>query len=382
MRKKLIDFSLTLQDISEVKIFFGDYDGIQRYDRYKYPVSKKLIELQQAQKWFPKELSYAKDKASIATMDEGLKTIYQYNLGFQTIADSLANRFLDNVYSTLITSPEWENVIKWQANFELLHSESYSHTVREVYGDPEAFFKKVLAVPEIQERLQHEIKIFSDLDSRLESEDDILEQKFIILEATVAQYALENVRFMISFLYTFKINKMTENSILGTANSIGLILNDETIHTIIFMHIINILKKEKSEGFTECFEGEENKARFAKILDDTFKTVVASEKKWFKFLSSFSEVDGMTEKTVDEFLMYYSNYATKRIKEADVFDFDNKKTELIHFFEKERDLNSKKTMAQENDLKTYTIAALVDLDEEHELNYQDRLELKMKEMGL
>ena len=361
-------------------MFFGKYDGIQRYDRFKYQVSKKLIELQQAQKWFPKELNYQKDKITVSRMGPGLASLYQDNIGFQTVADSLANRFLDGVLSKLVTSPEWENVLKWQANFELLHSESYSHTIREVYGDSEKFFNEVLAKPEVQKRLELENDIFSELADIMEDESISLDDRMMaLIKALFAQYILENVRFIVSFLYTFKINDITENGIQGTANSIALILNDETIHTIIFKHIINILQKEESEGFKKLFK--ERRDEINSMVYELFDTVLQSEMEWFIHLSKYEEIPGLDETSVYNFLLYYINYALKQVKIDSPYE-DVEKNELVIFFEKKRRLENKKILAQENDASSYTISGLEDLDEDGKWNYNEKLEEVMKRIGL
>jgi ribonucleotide reductase beta subunit family protein with ferritin-like domain len=381
MLKNVIDFSQMLIDIKDVKIFFGKYDGIQRYDRFKYPVTKKLIELQQAQKWFPKELNYQKDKITIATISKPLASIYQDNIAFQTVADSLANRYLDNVLSEYITSPEWENVIKWQANFELLHSESYSHTIREVYGDAEKFFNETLNNPVIQQRLEIENRIYSSLDTDIKDDNlPLIEKKKALLESLFAQYILENVRFMVSFLYTFKINDVTDDGIKGTANSIALILNDETIHTVIFKHLINILQKYEEEGFTELFTDPAHRKGLDEMVHKLYRDVVESEIQWFNHLSSYEELPGMTEKAVREFLYYYANYSLKQINFSSPFE-EVEANELVDFFEKKRRISNKKILAQENDATSYTIAALEDLDEKGEMSYSDMIEETLERMG-
>ena len=140
--KDIINFNNSLDNVRDVKIFFGKSDGIRRYDRFKYPITDRLTKVQQSALWFPKEVNYAKDMVGIHNvLSPTHKEIYNSNLLFQTLADSLANRFLDNVLSEYITSPEWERVIKWQSLFELLHSEAYSENIRKVYSDADTHMK-------------------------------------------------------------------------------------------------------------------------------------------------------------------------------------------------------------------------------------------------
>ena len=49
-------------DISEQKIFFGEYSGFQRYDQPKYPFAVNLEEKMRNAFWNPKEISLVSDR--------------------------------------------------------------------------------------------------------------------------------------------------------------------------------------------------------------------------------------------------------------------------------------------------------------------------------
>lgn len=350
----IIDFDKSLDNVNDVKIFFGDYDGIQRYDRYKYPISEKLVRSQQAATWFPREINFSRDRTGFHNaLTEPFQEIYKSNLLFQTMADSLANRFLDNVLSEYITSPEWEAVIKWQAHFEMVHSEAYSWNIREVFGDPEKFFNDGFKNENIRKRLDIEIKSYSELTEKMET-GTLPEKKMAILEVLFRQYALENIRFFVSFLYTFKINEMNDQVLQGSVNNIKLILNDEIIHTVIFRNLINILKGTEAEGFTDSFNEEAEE-----LLVRCFSEVIESEMNWFGYLSSIQEIMGFNEESVRGFLEYYTYTALKHVGiEADMFD--SAQNELVLYYESKKSLNNTKSLAQENNLLTYNIGVLED----------------------
>jgi ribonucleotide reductase beta subunit family protein with ferritin-like domain len=323
-------------------------------------------------------------------MKSGLRNIYEDNLGFQTVADSLANRYLDNVLSEHITSPEWENVIKWQANFELLHSESYSLTIREVYANPEEFFEKVLSKPEIQNRLTLENSIYEELSRVFDEGDDHQEgeggediKKKAILRSVFAQYALENIRFMVSFLYTFQINELTNAGIQGTANSIALIAKDELIHTVIFRNLINILRNNPEEGFSHLFErGKDGSESFAeKNIISIFDTVLESEMEWFKHLSKYEDIPGMTDQQVFDFLAHHANQALSFIGyDGKTYRRLEEPTHLIEFFEKKRNVSLKKVLAQENDVTSYTIGVLEDFDKNNKMDMKEYVQNLIEEV--
>ncbi len=354
----ILDFNKSIDNVKDVKIFFGEHDGIQRYDRYKYAISEKLIRAQQAATWFPREINFSRDRTGFHNaLSEPFQEIYKANLLFQTMADSLANRFLDNVLSEYITSPEWEAIIKWQAHFELVHSEAYSWNIREVFSDPEKFFNEGFANENIRKRLDIEIKSYSALSDKMKY-GTLKEKKIAILEVVARQYALENIRFFVSFLYTFKINEMNDQVLQGSVNNIKLILNDEIIHTVIFRNLINILKDIKDEGFSEIFEDEG--LDIDNLVASCFEEVIVSEMEWFRYLSGIQEIMGFTEDTVRGFLEYYTHVALKYIGNKYNDKFDQSQNELVLFYESKKNLNNTKSLAQENNLLTYNIGVLED----------------------
>ncbi len=349
--KNIINFDNSIYDIHDVKIFFGEYDGIQRYDRFKYPVTEKLVRAMQAATWFPREVNFGKDRAAFSSvLTKEFQEIYKANLLFQTMADSLANRFLDNILSEEITSPEWEAVIKWQAHQELVHSEAYSWNIREVFSDPERFFNEGFNNTEIQKRLDIEIKAYDELEAKLQQEDDDT-KKIAILEVLVRQYVLESIRFFVSFLYTFKINELNDQVLQGSENNIVLIANDEQIHVAIFKQLINSLRDNKDENFYHLFDG-----NFDSMVQGCFAEVIESELKWFDYLSSIQEIQGFTEDTIREFLEHYSTASMEGIKVSS--PYTGVPNELTNFFKTKTNIRGQKSLAQETDLLSYSIGVI------------------------
>ena len=353
--KDIINFNNSLDNIKDVKIFFGKSDGIQRYDRFKYPITDRLTKVSQSAFWHPREINYAKDIVGIHNvLSPTHKEIYNSNLLFQTLADSLANRFLDNVLSEYITSPEWERVIKWQSLFELIHSEAYSENIRKVYSDAEQFFNEGFKNKNIQSRLDLELKSYNELEQIMKDDSvELDEKKKAILEVCLRQYALENIRFFISFLYTYHLNEINEQVLQGSVNNITLILNDEIIHTTIFRHLINSLMNNYDEGFSHLTEYKNN------LAQEIFKEVIESEVNWFKYLSSIEEFEGFGETQIREFLNHYASKALELIK-VDNKDFIGVRNNLVEFFESKKNLNNTKALAQETEILTYNIGVLED----------------------
>ena len=202
-----------------------------------------------------------------------------------------------------------------------------------------------------------EIASYSALGEKLEHGSD-REKKYAILEVLASQNALENIRFFVSFLYTFKINELNDQVLQGSVNNIKLILNDEIIHTVIFRNLINILRENKDEGFTEIFE--DDFWDIDLMMATCFDEVIESELEWFDYLSSIQDINGFTRETIYEFLSYYTHIAMKNIKNKYSDRYVSTQNELVMFYESKKNLNNTKALAQETNLLTYNIGVLED----------------------
>jgi len=266
---------------------------------------------------------------------------------FQTFADSLANRFLDGVLVKHVTSPEWEALLKIQGYQELNHSRAYSHNIRECYEDTEAFFNEGLQDEYIVDRLKAEIKSYNHLaDVKLIKTD---EDKLILIETLYRQYALECVRFQVSFLISFLIDDLYEHALQGTTNNNKLILNDEFSHTVIFATLIKILKNNEDEGFSHLMHKVD--------VEEIFKEVIASEIDWFRYLTKDNSLQGATIEDVTTFLNNLGAKALNNINE-DHGLVTVKPHGLTSYFNDTSSINNGKALAQETDILSYNVGMI------------------------
>ena len=78
--KGMTVFNTTQVDNTKQKMFFGPPLGVQRYDKFKYPVFDKLTQQQLGYFWRPEEVSLQKDRADYQTLNEAQKHIFTSNL--------------------------------------------------------------------------------------------------------------------------------------------------------------------------------------------------------------------------------------------------------------------------------------------------------------
>ena len=83
--KGMTVFNTTQVDSTKQKMFFGPPLGVQRYDKFKYPVFDKLTQQQLGFFWRPEEVSLQKDRADYQTLNEAQKHIFTSNLKYQRL---------------------------------------------------------------------------------------------------------------------------------------------------------------------------------------------------------------------------------------------------------------------------------------------------------
>ena len=85
-------FNTKQHDTSKAQMFFGPPLGVQRYDKFKYPIFDKLTQTQLGFFWRPEEVSLQKDRADYQTLRPEQKHIFTSNLKYQIMLDSVQGR--------------------------------------------------------------------------------------------------------------------------------------------------------------------------------------------------------------------------------------------------------------------------------------------------
>ena len=228
MSYKIVQTDNLVPDKSKEKIFFGEYSGFQRYDNPTYKFAVIQEEKQRNAFWNPNEISMSNDSQKFFELPEFIQEVMIRIWLFQTLMDSAQNSGLEEVIAELCTNPEFEAMFKTWGYFELIHSLSYSHILRGIFSDSTAIFDKIKDYPEIQHRIDKEVELYSKV-KEIHKLDTLEEKKKLVLELLVNVFALEGVKFYVSFLVTYVINNSYNNKIQGATRIIKLINFDEVI---------------------------------------------------------------------------------------------------------------------------------------------------------
>jgi ribonucleoside-diphosphate reductase beta chain len=337
---------------------FLDPEGpvtVQRFEDVKYPKIAKYEELARGFFWVPEEISLTKDKIDHKEASDAVKHIFTSNLLRQTALDSIQGRAPNQVFSPVISIPELEALVSNWSFFETnIHSKSYSHIIRNVYGVPKDEFNKIHDTKEIVEMAANIGKYYEDLhvlNCRVELDLAVLEHdhKKAIWLALHASYALEALRFMVSFATSLA---MVENKIyIGNGNIISLILQDELLHTEWTAWLINNVTKDDPyflELEKEC----------ADEVYQMYEAVIKEEKEWADYLFKLGPVIGLNADILKNFVDFT---AFNRLKDIGIkYAGEHPKSSPIPWFNKHVNINKKQTALQENESTNYVIGVMSD----------------------
>jgi ribonucleoside-diphosphate reductase beta chain len=332
---------------------------VQRFEEVKYPKIQKFEELARGFFWVPEEISLTKDKIDHKEASDAVKHIFTSNLLRQTALDSIQGRAPNQVFSPVISIPELEALVSNWSFFETnIHSKSYSHIIRNVYGVPKEEFNKIHDTKEIVDMATnigryyedlHKINCLKELSNEVVGE--VSEEAHIkaIWLALNASYALEALRFMVSFATSLA---MVENKIyIGNGNIISLILQDELLHAEWTAWIINNVIKD-DERFVKAKEECEQE------VYNMYMDVIAEEKAWADYLFKLGPVIGLNATILKDFVDYT---AFTRLKDIGIkYQGEYPKSSPIPWFNRHVDINKKQTALQENESTNYVIGVMSD----------------------
>ena len=136
-------------DFSKEPMFFGEDQGVQRYDVFKHPQFDKLNQTMLGYFWRPEEVSLQKDRGDYQTLRPEQKHIYTSNLKYQIMLDSVQGRAPGMAFLPYCSLPELEACMEVWSFMEMIHSRSYTYIIKNVYPDASEVFDTIIKEPKI-----------------------------------------------------------------------------------------------------------------------------------------------------------------------------------------------------------------------------------------
>ncbi|GAB6046926.1 ribonucleotide-diphosphate reductase subunit beta [Methyloparacoccus murrellii] len=210
-----------------------------------------------ANHWMPQEINMNADIALWKSPD-GLtsdeRIIIKRNLGFFSTADSLvANNLVLAVYRH-ITNPECRQYLLRQAFEEALHTHAYQYVVESLGMDEGEVFNMYRELPAVARKAEWALPFTQSLGDptfRTGTPED--DQR--LLRDLIAFYVIfEGIFFYVGFAQILSMGR--RNKMTGTAEQFQYILRDESMHMNFGIDVINQIKIENPDLWSDGFQQE------------------------------------------------------------------------------------------------------------------------------
>ncbi|QPB08587.1 ribonucleotide-diphosphate reductase subunit beta [Vibrio phage Va2] len=303
-------------------MFLGQGVNVSRYDQQKYPIFDKLIEKQLSFFWRPEEVDVSSDRAQYAKLPDHEKHIFNSNLQYQILLDSIQGRSPNMALLPIVSIPELETWIETWSFSETIHSRSYTHIIRNIVNDPDVIFDSIVENVEIGARAADITKYYDDLIEYTqwfqllgEGTHEVNGKKVVINRRDLMKKAylclmsvniLEAIRFYVSFACSFAF---AERELMeGNAKIIKLIARDEALHLSGTIQMIKILQEHR-EGLDWSMIAMECEEECVKMFLEASK----QEKDWASYLFKDGAMLGLNKEMICKYVDYLTYKQMKAV---------------------------------------------------------------------
>jgi ribonucleoside-diphosphate reductase beta chain len=293
----------SVETVNERQVFGGNPTGIFELNNIKYQWAYNLWEMMLNNTWFPKEVDMTRDVNDYKRLSTHEKSAYDKALSQLIFMDSLqTNNLIDNV-NPYITAPEINLILVRQSFEEALHSQSYAVMVDTISQNTDEIYE----LWRTNEILANKNKSIAEKYNTLS--EDVTETEFLL--GCVANQILEGIYFYSGFAYIYTLAR--SGKMLGSAQMIRFIQRDEVTHLVLFQNIINTLKKEKPDLFTEAVKQE---------IISMFKEAVQLEVNWGVHITD-GQILGLTDDILEQYIQYLADDRLKAIGFDPIYNVTN-----------------------------------------------------------
>lgn len=300
------------------KMFLDSGVSIARYDELKYKQFDILTDKQLGFFWRPQEVDLTKDTKDFRSLSPHEQHIFTSNLKRQIVLDSVQGRAPSLALLPICSLPELEVWIQTWAFNETIHSQSYTHIIRNIYSDPSKVFDDILNIQPIVDCAKDISKYYDELmdwnASRIaavkgwvthEAVDDYQHKKAIWL-AINSINALEGIRFYVSFACSWAFAELKKME--GNAKIIKFIARDENLHLSGTQKMLALLPEDDADFKKIRKECQDE-------VQKIFKDVVDQEKAWADYLFKDGTMIGLNNDILKQYIEWIAN---RRMKAIDI----------------------------------------------------------------
>ncbi len=338
----------TVLNLNKVKIgsqplFLGEDLSIQRYDEFKYPIFFELFKDQVSAFWWPHEINLNRDRDQYRNLSEEERFVFDTNLRFQTLGDSMLSRSINSL-SQYVSNSELELCMGEWSRMENIHSYSYSYLLNNVHPNAGQFFNSIMEDEKILERASLIRENYDKILGKEGSEKNLKEK---IFNCIVSTNVMEGLVFYVSFACSFYFGY--RGIMEGNSKIIKFIQRDEAKHFAITQNLLSILKKEESEGFCEVFAKNEQK------IYDLYTEATKNEADWANYLFQKGSLLGLNPESLAGYTRWLADNRLRSLGLKKIFN--EKNNPLSGWLDSFLDSGKVQVAPQETEISSYLIGA-------------------------
>ena len=257
-----------------------------------------------ANNWTPEEISMQKDVEqwkSATVLTETERRLILWNLGFFSTAESLtANNLVLTVYKH-VTNPECRQYLLRQAYEEAVHTDTFIYCCDSLGLDPHEIYSMYEKIPTIREKDDFVVNLTkSILDPSFTTNSPQKIQQ--LLHDLIGFYVImEGIFFYAGFAMMLALKR--QGKMVGIGEQFEYIMRDESLHLAFGCDLINTIKAENPEVWTQSFQDE---------IVVLIQQAVVLEKK-YAFDACPEGVLGINPQQFSEYVEYITDRRLERI---------------------------------------------------------------------
>ena len=282
---------------------------------YEYPELVEYVDAIRHSYWVHTEFNFTSDiqdfkvhlnEAERTAVERAMLAISQIEIAVKT--------FWGDIYKKM-PKPEIGAVGATFAESEVRHADAYSNLIQVLGLNAE--FENLMQVPAIRRRIKYLEKSISGARST--------ENKDYFESVILFSMFIENVSLFSQFLVMLSFNKH-KNMLKGMSNAVEATSKEENIHAEFGFDLVNLIKKENPEWWTEDLVED--------IIDATIDAYDA-ESEIVDWMFEKGDLDFLTKEQTLEFIKDRFNRSLKSIGIDGIFSIDEKLLETTEWFDDE-----------------------------------------------
>ena len=210
-----------------------------------------------ANNWTPEEVSMQDDvdqwKSKDALTDSERRMVL-WNLGFFSTAESLtANNIILAVYRN-VTNPECRQYLLRQAYEEAVHTDTFIYCCDTLGLDPDEIYTMYNTVPSIKAKDDFVVNLTKSIFDPNFSTEGIDNTRMFVHDLIGYYVIMEGIFFYAGFAMMLAMRR--QNKMIGIGQQFEYIMRDESIHLAFGCDLINTIRQENPEIWTDAFQQE------------------------------------------------------------------------------------------------------------------------------